>query len=338
MHLDFYTEASDTMLPGTIKTVTNAEYPKKKGIYVGKKYSSVFITVCDMNVSGLPIIRNYTRSILQMHMTRHTGKLCKCPQDGCVFAGRSAAELKTHYLTHSDTKPFACTHCEYKGKTKQQLERYVNLIQPHHFYNRHATIHENIKKYQCSICQFSSRLSSHLKRHMRLHTGAKPFCCPHCKYRCNNLVHLVTEHGDTFQTGSEAATYVAGIYEASDDSTFIDARTDLKDRESTSEPNIYRLECNEDAAVIPLTTMQSHTTNSSELFSSSVNTSASGSVSVENKGQDELFPLYIVSKDGVCVENQGDTWNMVGSYDVEESGTLVPFDSDDEKLFGEHFQ
>lgn len=80
---------------------------------------------------------------------------------------------------------------------------------------------------------------------------------------------------------------------------------------------------------------------SAALFTSSVNTSVSGTVPVENKGQDELFPLYIVSsKDAatVCVENQTDTWNMVGSYDVEETGTLVPFDSDDEKLFGEHFQ
>ncbi|KRT78394.1 zinc finger protein, partial [Oryctes borbonicus] len=291
-----------------------------------------------------------------------TGKLCKCPENGCVFAARTPAELKLHYLTHTNAKPFACSHCDYKGKSKQQLER-------------HATIHDNIKKYQCSICQFSSRLASHLKRHMRLHTGAKPFCCPHCKYRCNNLenlrkhvlstnkhpgkciyeckfcsgnfqsnfakdfkVHLVTEHSDMFQTGSEAATYVAGIYEASDDPTFIDAGTDLRDKDSNKEPSMYKMECNEDAVVIPLTTMQNHSTNSTELFTSSVNTSTSGSVQAESKGQDELFPLYIVSKDVVCVENQTDTWNMVGSYDVEESGTLVPFDSDDEKLFGEHFQ
>lgn len=84
--------------------------------------------------------------------------------------------------------------------------------------------------------------------------------------------------------------------------------------------------------------MQTHATSSAQLFTSSVTTSTSGSVPAENKGQDELFPMYIVSKDVVCVENQADTWNMVGSYDVEESGTLVPFDSDDEKLFSEHFQ
>lgn len=67
----------------------------------------------------------FCRSILQMHMTRHTGKLCKCPEDGCVFAARTPAELKAHLLTHSDAKPFTCSHCQYKGKSKQQLERYV---------------------------------------------------------------------------------------------------------------------------------------------------------------------------------------------------------------------
>lgn len=47
-------------------------------------------------------------------------------------------------------------------------------------------------------------------------------------------MHLVTEHRDTFQTGSEAATYVAGIYEASDDSTFMDSGTNPTEKERYS--------------------------------------------------------------------------------------------------------
>lgn len=55
-------------------------------------------------------------------------------------------------------------------------------------FSRHATIHEYVKKYQCSRCSFTCRLAFHLRRHERIHTGSKPFACPHCEYRCNNLV------------------------------------------------------------------------------------------------------------------------------------------------------
>lgn len=110
------------------------------------------------------------------------------------------------------------------------------------------------------------------------------------------------------------------------------------------ETDIYKLGCHRDVVVTTLTTIQNHgAPSSAELFTApavgSTSTTSSGSIAAaENKCQDELFPMYVVSKDAVCAEeNQTDAWNMVGSYDVGESGTLVPFDSDDEKLFGEHF-
>lgn len=44
------------------------------------------------------------------------------------------------------------------------------------------------------------------------------------------------------------------------------------------------------------------------------------------------------SKDTFVIENLQDSWNLVGRYDVEEvSGTLIPFESDSESLFQEHF-
>ena len=52
---------------------------------------------------------------------------------------------------------------------------------------------------------------------------------------------------------------------------------------------------------------------------------------------DEIFPMYIVSKDdSVSVDNLTESWNVVGSYDVEESGALVPFNRDN-VLFQGHF-
>lgn len=110
------------------------------------------------------------------------------------------------------------------------------------------------------------------------------------------------------------------------------------------ETNIYKLGSHRDDVIVTTLTALPNGggPSSTELFTSTVSTSSTGNTVAKNKGgsgdQDELFPMYIISKDVVCAENQTDTWNMVGSYDVEESGTLVPFDSDEDKLFSEHFQ
>jgi hypothetical protein len=58
---------------------------------------------------------------------------------------------------------------------------------------------------------------------------------------------------------------------------------------------------------------------------------------IEEGSPDEIFPMFIVSKDEtVPIDNMTETWNVVGSYDVEESGALVPFNSDN-VLFQGHF-
>lgn len=40
----------------------------------------------------------------------------------------------------------------------------------------------------CNHCDFTTAISSHLKRHIRIHTGHKPYQCPHCSYASNNPV------------------------------------------------------------------------------------------------------------------------------------------------------
>lgn len=66
--------------------------------------------------------------------------------------------------------------------------------------------------------------------------------------------------------------------------------------------------------------------------------SASVAAIIKDSNFDEGLPMFVISKDEITGENQSDTWNLVGRYDVEESGTLVPFQSDGETLFQEHFQ
>nr|CAI5836409.1 unnamed protein product [Callosobruchus analis] len=54
---------------------------------------------------------------------------------------------------------------------------------------------------------------------------------------------------------------------------------------------------------------------------------------------DQMFTMFIIPKeDGISVENPGESWNLVGRYDVEEeSGTLIPFQSEEDSLFDQHF-
>lgn len=80
------------------------------------------------------------------------------------------------------------------------------------------------------------------------------------------------------------------------------------------------------------------TASNSNIGSAVLLTSVTTQDSSEHKMQDELFPMLIVSKDVVCIENPSESWNIGGSYDVEESGSLVPFHSEGETLFHEHFQ
>uniref|UniRef100_A0A182JV58 C2H2-type domain-containing protein n=1 Tax=Anopheles christyi TaxID=43041 RepID=A0A182JV58_9DIPT len=44
--------------------------------------------------------------------------------------------------------------------------------------------------FKCEQCDFASRIPGHLRRHQLVHTGSKPFSCPHCDYSCNNIENL----------------------------------------------------------------------------------------------------------------------------------------------------
>ncbi|XP_031619231.1 zinc finger protein 91 [Contarinia nasturtii] len=125
------------------------------------------------------------KSLLEQHMHCHremiTVRSFKCPEQNCLFSGRSAAELRVHKSTHSNEKNYCCTveNCDYRTKTNALLNRHIK--------SQHQT---DVIQLLCPHCDFRTKISSHLKRHIRTHTGEKPYQCPHCDYVSNNPENL----------------------------------------------------------------------------------------------------------------------------------------------------
>ncbi|XP_055540251.1 zinc finger protein 236-like [Wyeomyia smithii] len=145
------------------------EPPSKRG--------SEICSTCGKTFASSKILAQHAT----VHLEQKSIKEFACQHERCFYIGRSAADVRAHLLSrHSDERNFVCSEpgCDYRGKTITQLRRH---------YQRHE---ETVKKYKCDQCEFASRIPGHLKRHLLVHSGGKPFTCPHCDYSCNNIENL----------------------------------------------------------------------------------------------------------------------------------------------------
>ncbi|PWO00998.1 hypothetical protein FA09DRAFT_122420 [Tilletiopsis washingtonensis] len=83
--------------------------------------------------------------------------VAKCPYPRCdkTFAKNRSYNLKAHLRSHSQLKPFACTHCPRAFSRKHDLER-------------HARVHSGDKPYLCEACNKGFPRSDALRRHWRV--------------------------------------------------------------------------------------------------------------------------------------------------------------------------
>lgn len=83
--------------------------------------------------------------------------VAKCPYPNCTktFAKNRSYNLKAHLRSHSQLKPFSCTHCPRAFSRKHDLER-------------HSRVHSGDKPYLCEACGKGFPRSDALRRHWRV--------------------------------------------------------------------------------------------------------------------------------------------------------------------------
>ncbi|XP_030638988.1 zinc finger protein 407 [Chanos chanos] len=138
---------------------------------------------------------NREREENQGSVCKYCGKVCKSSNSMAFLA---------HVRTHTGSKPFMCTICNFAtaqlGDARNHVKRHLGMreykchicgwafvMKKHlstHLLGKHGLGRPKERKYECEVCNRAFSEKWALNNHMKLHTGDKPYKCawPACHY------------------------------------------------------------------------------------------------------------------------------------------------------------
>ncbi|XP_063282158.1 zinc finger and BTB domain-containing protein 41 [Pelobates fuscus] len=137
----------------------------------------------------------------------------KC--DICNKSFTRRPHLKEHMILHTQDKPFKCTYCDEKFKSRFKRLKHHEKFHLGPFpcdicgrqFNDSGNLKRHIdythggkRKWTCFICGKSVRERTTLKEHLRIHSGEKPHLCSICgqsfRHGSSYRLHLRVHHDD----------------------------------------------------------------------------------------------------------------------------------------------
>ncbi|XP_053617787.1 uncharacterized protein LOC128679516 [Plodia interpunctella] len=126
-----------------------------------------------------PDLKFSTKQQLMKHSLTHQPleRMWRCPQ--CTLSFEALWRLQQHlFAKHRTHRPHKCDKCDKTFNKPCDLKKHIEVV------------HEGIKKHGCTVCSAMFKDKSNLKRHMLRHTGEKPFFCPGCGNRFQQVASL----------------------------------------------------------------------------------------------------------------------------------------------------
>lgn len=145
-----------------------------------------------------------TSNALKTHLVKVHLKVRNFQCDICDKRFFTQKNLKQHTHTHTAYR-IPCTLCDKAFKLQKSLMRHVRLV------------HENIRNFECEVCNKRFRENHGLKMHMSVHSNER-FQCPKCQ-KLFKLASTLKVHMDKRHTDAQAyvCNYCKCAFENVDD-------------------------------------------------------------------------------------------------------------------------